>query len=75
MAREISDIEKELRSLTRPEQEHLLQVLLDELQVHPDVDRAWLEEAKRRMAAFEAGVMESSPAEEVFDRVHARLKR
>ena len=54
-----------------------MQVLLEKRHRHadPEVDRAWLDEAKRRMAAFDAGMMESSPAEEVFERVRARLKR
>jgi putative addiction module component (TIGR02574 family) len=76
MARAISEIEQEIRSLARPEQERLLRALLEELDgpVDLDADRSWLEEVQRRSAAFEAGLMTSSPAEEVFERVRSRLK-
>ena len=77
MARAISDIEKEIRSLARPDQERLLRALLEELDgpTDPDADRSWLEEVQRRSAAFDAGLMESIPAEEVFELVRSRLKQ
>lgn len=77
MARAISEIEKEIRSLARPEQERLLRALLEELDgvVDPDADRSWLEEVQRRSAAFDAGLMQSFSAEEVFERVRSRLKQ
>lgn len=77
MARAISDIEQEIRSLARPEQERLLRTLLEELDgaVDPEADRSWLEEVQRRSAAFDAGLMQSFPADEVFARVRARLKQ
>jgi putative addiction module component (TIGR02574 family) len=77
MARAISEIEKEIRSLARPEQERLLRALLEELDgpVDPDAERAWLDEVQRRSADFDAGLINAIPAEEVFERVRARLKR
>jgi putative addiction module component (TIGR02574 family) len=77
MARAISEIEKEIRSLARPEQERLLRALIEELDetVDPDADCAWLEEVQRRSAEFDAGRMKSFPAEEVFERVRSRLKQ
>ena len=39
------------------------------------IDRAWLKEVQRRSADFDAGRMKSFPAEEVFKRVRARLKK
>ena len=77
MARAISDIEQEIRSLARPEQERLLRTLLEELDgaVDPEADRSWLEEVQRRSAAFDSGLMQSFPAEEVFARVRSRLKQ
>ena len=77
MARAISDIEKEIRSLARPEQERLLRALLEELDgpADADADRSWLEEVQRRSVAFDAGLMESIPAEEVFELVRSRLKQ
>jgi hypothetical protein len=77
MARAIAEIEAEIRELGRAEQEHLLRTLLEELDgpADPDVDRLWLEEAQRRSEEFDAGLMQSIPAEEVFERLRARLKQ
>lgn len=77
MARAISDIEREIRGLGRQEQERLLRALLEELDGPADVDadRAWLDEVQRRTMEFDAGLIKTVPAEEVFDRIRARLKR
>jgi putative addiction module component (TIGR02574 family) len=77
MARAIAEIESEIRHLTRPEQERLLRALLEELDgpVDPNAERAWLEEVQRRSAEFDAGLVKSIPAEEVFERVRSRLKQ
>ncbi|HKE96338.1 MAG TPA: addiction module protein [Povalibacter sp.] len=77
MARTLAEIEQEIRRLARPEQERLLRTLLEELggPGDPDADRAWLEEVQRRSAEFDAGSVKSTPAEEVFERVRARLRQ
>ena len=77
MARAVSEIEKEIRSLARPEQEQLLRALLEELDgpADPDAERAWLDEVQRRSADFDAGLMKAIPAAEVFQRVRSRLKQ
>jgi putative addiction module component (TIGR02574 family) len=77
MARAIAEIESEIRHLARPEQERLLRALLEELDgpVDPNAERAWLEEVQRRSAEFDAGLVKSIPAEEVFERVRSRLKQ
>ena len=77
MARAVSETEKESRSLARPEQERLLRALLEELDgpIDPDAKRAWLDEVQRRRADFDAGLVKTFPAEEVFERVRARLKQ
>ncbi|MFC4311113.1 addiction module protein [Steroidobacter flavus] len=77
MARAISEIEREIRSLDRPAQERLLRALLEELDgpADMDADRAWLEEIQRRSAEFDAGLVKAIPAEEVFERARARLKK
>lgn len=77
MARAISEIEKEIRSLDRPAQERLLRALLEELDGPADMDaeRAWLDEVQRRSAEFDAGLVRAIPAEEVFERARARLKK
>jgi putative addiction module component (TIGR02574 family) len=77
MARAVSEIEKEIRNLARPEQEQLLRALLEELDgpADPDAEQAWLDEVQRRSAEFDAGLVKSIPAEEVFARVRSRLKQ
>jgi putative addiction module component (TIGR02574 family) len=77
MARAISEIEKEVRTLGRPEQERLLRALLEELDgpVDADADRAWLDEVQRRSSEFDAGLVKTVSSEEVFGRVRARLKQ
>lgn len=70
MARVIANIENEIRHLARPEQERLLRALLEELDgpIDPDADRAWLAEVQRRSAEFDAGLVKTIPADEVFER-------
>jgi putative addiction module component (TIGR02574 family) len=77
MARAMTDIELEIRSLGRPEQERLLRALLEELDgpADPDAERTWLDEVQRRSSEFDAGLIKPIPAEEVFERVRARLKQ
>jgi putative addiction module component (TIGR02574 family) len=75
MARAITEIEAEVRGLPPADQERLLRTLLQELNdpSDADADRLWLEEAQRRSRAFDAGLVKSVPAEDVFNRVRARL--
>ncbi len=77
MARAISDIETEVRNLNRPEQEHLLRALLEELDgpADSDAEQVWLDEAQRRSAEFDAGLVKTIPAAEVFERVRANIKQ
>jgi putative addiction module component (TIGR02574 family) len=77
MARAVSEIEKEIRGLARAEQERLLRALLEELDgpIDPDAERVWLDEVQRRSADFDAGLIKTFPAEEVFERARARLKQ
>lgn len=35
-------------------------------QVDPEIDRLWIEEAERRLAAYRAGKVKGIPAEEIF---------
>ena len=52
--------------------EHLL-TSLDE-PTDAEVERLWLEEARRRLAAYRAGQVGAIPAEEVFHRALADLE-
>jgi hypothetical protein len=77
MGKSISELENEIRGLDRPEQERLLRALLEELDgpVDPDAERAWLDEIRSRSADFDARLIKSAPAAEVFERARARLKQ
>jgi len=77
MARAISEIEREILNLDRPEQERLLRALLEKLDGpgDADADRVWLDEVQRRSADFDAGLLKTIPAKEVFERVRLRLKQ
>jgi putative addiction module component (TIGR02574 family) len=35
-------------------------------QVNPEIDRLWIEEAERRLAAYRAGKVKGIPAEDIF---------
>jgi putative addiction module component (TIGR02574 family) len=77
MARPLSQIEKEVRSLSKAEKEALLRVLWEELDgpADPEVEAAWLREVSRRSAEIDSGGVQTVPADEVFRRLHSQLKR
>jgi len=77
MAKTIEDIENELRSLSADDRMHLLRELIADLDgaMDEDVEKAWLEEAERRYKELKEGEVELIPAEDVFSRARARLKR
>lgn len=76
MARALADIEKEIRALSRSDQELLIRTLLEELDGPPDasVEQAWLEEVQRRSAELDSGSVKPIPADEVFRSVRATLE-
>lgn len=61
--------------LPPPEREKLAERLLASLDRDPEIEAAWDEEIRRRIEAFEAGLYEEIPAEEVLAEARARLKR
>lgn len=75
MARAVSEIEQEIRTLPDAEKERLLRALLEELDGPPDVDveQAWLDEVQRRSREWDAGLVEAIPAEKVFADLRAKL--
>ncbi len=77
MTRAESDIEADIRALAPGEQERLLRALIEELDgpADPDVERAWLDEARRRSRELDEGAVTPTPADEVFARARANLKR
>jgi putative addiction module component (TIGR02574 family) len=77
MAKTIEDIENEIRSLSVDDRMHLLRDLIADLDggMDEDVEKAWLEEAERRYKELKEGEVELIPAEEVFTRARAQLKK
>ena len=77
MSKTIEDIENEIHALSADDRMHLLRDLIADLDGSMDegVEKAWLEEAERRYKDLKAGKAELIPAEEVFAKARARLKR
>lgn len=77
MARSLTSLEQKIRELDSSDKEELLRVLIEELDgpADPDVEKAWLEEAERRSAEIDSGAVTCVPAEEVFRKIDALLKK
>ncbi len=58
---------EEARKLDPAERFELVDAVLQTLdRPDPEVDRVWLEEAERRLAAYRAGRVRGVPVEEIF---------
>ena len=77
MTRTLADIEKEIRALASGDQNQLLRALLEELDGPPvaDVEKAWLDEVQHRSGELSERTIEVVPAQEVFARLRADLKK
>lgn len=77
MARPLTKIQEEIRTLSASDREALLQLLWEELDgpSDPDVEAAWLEEVRRRGREIDSGQVELVPADEVFQKLEASLKK
>ena len=77
MARSLTKIQEEIRTLSASDKEALLRLLWEELDgpSDPDVDAAWLEEVRRRGREIDAGQVELVPADEVFRTLEASLRK
>lgn len=77
MAKEVKDIEREIRALNSEERVELMRSLIAELDAPADenVERAWLETSQRRYRARELveGKVKGVPGPLVFDRLRKRL--
>lgn len=72
MATSIQDVKAAALDLSAEDRAELAQRLLSSLDRDPEVEAAWNEEIRRRIADLEAGRMTTIPAEEVF--AEARLR-
>jgi putative addiction module component (TIGR02574 family) len=77
MARPLAQIQEDIQALSATDKGALLRVLWEELDgaADPDVDAAWLAEAKRRDQEIEDGAVDTIPADEVFRALEASLKK
>ena len=77
MAKVLEEIEAKIRSLKPEERTELLRSLIAELDGAPEAgaERAWLEVAKARHREIVEKKVKPVPADQVFKKVRARLKR
>jgi len=77
MARSLATLEEEIRELSVSDKETLLRVLWEELDgpADPEVDAEWVREVQRRSREIDVGLVECIPAEEVFSRLEALIKK
>ena len=70
------DIEKEARSLPKKERARLALTLIESLDpgTDEDAEALWLEEAERRLKAYDAGKTQSRPVNEVITEIRSGLK-
>lgn len=71
----IDQLEAEALALPETERVRLAQRLIASLDGDQLLDRAWYDEAERRLAAVEAGRLPEVPADEVFAELTNRPRR
>ena len=74
MSSSLHAIEAAAFLLPPEERAKLAERLIASLERNPEVEKAWEEEIKRRIADFAAGRIESIPAESVFEEARDRLR-
>lgn len=75
MSTVIDELSQKARLLPPEERVRLAEELLSTVQeTRPDVEAAWEEEIRRRIAEVEAGTAKLVPADEVFAEVRRLLK-
>jgi hypothetical protein len=68
-------LEAEVLKLAAADRSHLLERLISGLDPDPEVEKAWEQEADRREAELDSGVVAEVPGPEAMDRLRARLSR
>jgi putative addiction module component (TIGR02574 family) len=68
-------LEAEVLKLAPAERSHLLERLIESLDLDPEIEEAWEHEADRREAELEAGSVTAVPGEEAMARLRSRLSR
>jgi hypothetical protein len=77
MTTALEEIEAKIRSLKPEEKTELLRSLIAELDGPPDADveRTWLEVARKRHQELQDGKVKAVPAAQVFKKARSQLKR
>ena len=77
MASALAELEEKVRALSRTDKTALIRLLIGELDgpPEPDIERAWVVEAKRRHQELINGRVKGIPGEQVFENVRALLTR
>ena len=77
MNERVKKLSEEIRKLSPEEQADLMDELLvlTYREPDPEVEKAWAEEAERRLAAYERGETTAIPLEEAMARLRARFPR
>jgi putative addiction module component (TIGR02574 family) len=77
MNERVKKLSEEIRRLSPNEQADLMDELLVLTYREPDpvIEKAWAEEAKRRLAAYQRGETTTVPLEEVMTRLRAKFPR
>lgn len=77
MATPLAEIEEKVRKLSQNDKAALIRLLIGELDgpPEPDVERAWIAEAKKRHLELLDGRARGIPGDQVFARVREILAR
>jgi putative addiction module component (TIGR02574 family) len=77
MNERVKKLTEEIRKLSREDRAELMEILhaLDTGEPDPEVEKAWAEEAERRIDAYERGETTAAPLDDVLARLRTRYPR
>ena len=77
MSNALAELEEKVRALSQTDKAALIRLLIGELEgpPDPDIESAWIAEAKRRHQELLDGRVKGIPGERVFANVRALLAR
>jgi putative addiction module component (TIGR02574 family) len=75
MNERVKKISEQIRQLSPEEQADLLDEMLAHQIPAPEIEKAWTEEAERRLRALEQGETQAEPLEDVMARLKARIPK
>jgi putative addiction module component (TIGR02574 family) len=72
MTESLADLTHAVLDLEKPEREQLIEALLASFDREDEIDRAWMEEVRRRWDAIRSGAARTFSHDEVVARLEAR---